>query len=258
LYYVYEGVGSDETGDGTLVNPWGSIAYALTQTEEGDQLAFRSKLVARNLPNPGIGGVPQWATVRFVDPSNGTDDESHGKLDGGEAWASLQYALDHTDCGEGGEGHAWIFCKGSEQLTTTIDVDSGAVCGHWKIVEGYSTSPRDGGYYTVDGQGSVGTAIRWADVDGVLLANLKLQNFTGSVVDLGAFGRAGSDSGMVCWNIWSVAASGQASFYCINSSSTPVLLFCRAEAGNSGSGRSGQQRISADMGLCHGGGLLRR
>ncbi|MFQ6048588.1 MAG: hypothetical protein ACE5K7_04420 [Phycisphaerae bacterium] len=220
VYYVSEGTGSDETGDGSQGNPWGTVRYALDHMSGPDVLYFATILIAHNKPNAGING---YVRTYFVDPANGTDDGSHGNRDGDGAWASLQYALDSVDAAG---SNAWIFCTGSESPSATIDVDTGGGAnGRWKIVEGYGTDPRDGGYYVIDGQDSLTTGMEWANVDGILLANLHIKNCTGEGMN---FGNPGSDSGQVCWRCWVEAV--QYGFRSQNSANSPVLLFCKARA----------------------------
>jgi len=218
--YVYEGVGDDVTGDGTQFNPWSTMAKGLQQAAVDEPIYLKSKYIGPKLPNLGVN---EWYRCWFIDPTNGTDDigNDYGVHNGVHALATLQYALDNV-----GE-KSWIFCKGTETIAATIDVDVGVTtAGTWKIVEGYQSTPRDGGYYNIDGSGGAGTILQWASTgDGVVLSNIRL--YGGSSHGL-HFGSPGPGDGSLCWNVWSSVPANRRAFYSANSANAVVLLFCKA------------------------------
>jgi len=235
--YVYEGVGNDVTGDGTQFSPWGTVAKALQHAAVDEPIYLKSKYIGSKLPNLGVN---EWYQCWFVDPVNGTDDigNDYGVHNGVYALATLQYALDNV-----GE-KSWIFCKGTETVAVTIDVDVGVTtAGTWKIVEGYQSVPRDGGYYNIDGAGGAGTIFQWGSTgDGVVLANIKLYGGSGHGLH---FGSPGPSDGSLCWNVWSSAPGNRRAFYSANSSNAVVLLFCKAT-----DAQYGYYAYAAQM-ICH-------
>ena len=209
-YYVWEG-GGDNGGAGSQGDPWATVAYALTQMGGGDELFFRSSLVAYNKPN--LGGA-SYVAVRFVDAALGTDDGNHGKRDGANAWKTIQYALDNI----GTTG--WVFCKGTETLAATVDVDANHTA---VVVEGYTTNPRDGGRYTIDGNGAATHCFEFAITGNhVVLGNMDCSGQTSHCINLGNPPPAWS----CFWNVKAAAASNRRAFYASSSSTRAVLLFC--------------------------------
>ena len=230
-WFADEKDGNDATGNGTIETPYKTVRKCLDQTNPGagDYIYFKPYYWGWNKPNPGIWHTSMmWAYCIFVDPANGTDNwETHGRADGEHALASLQYAIDHK--GDYGYYHAWIFCKGTETPGAQIDLDNASVEGCWTVIEGYTADPRDGGYYNLDGESSVATALMYyTGAPGVLVANVHAYDYTNHVINLGT---AGPSQGSWGWNIWAEPAAGKYGFYSSNWLNYVYLLFCRSTGG---------------------------
>ena len=229
-WFADEKDGNDTTGDGTIGTPYKTVRKCLDMMNvgAGDYIYFKPYYWDWNKPNPGIWHTSSaWAYCIFVDPANGTDSTiaPYGRSDGSNALASLQYAIDNWD--EYSDHHRWIFCKGTETPGAQIDLDNYSQEGCWSVIEGYTTDPRDGGYYNLDGEDSVGTALKYANqASGALVANIHAYNYTGSVVDLG-----GVTQGSWGWNIWAEPAATRYGFYSGNWLNYVYLLFCRSTGG---------------------------
>lgn len=232
-WFAHEKDGNDTTGDGTINTPYKTIRKCLDMMNvgAGDHIYFRPYYWDWNKPNPGVSystASGMWAYCIFVDSANGTDNYStHGRGDGSDALASLQYASDNWD--EYESYNRWIFCKGTETPGAMIDLDNHSIEGCWSVIEGYTTDPRDGGYYNLDGESSVGTALKYYEgTSGVLVANIHIYNYNLAVV---AFGNPGPSQGSWAWNVWVEPAANKYGFASANSLNVVYALFCWSTGG---------------------------
>ena len=230
-WFADEYNGDDTAGNGLIGTPYKTVRKCLDEMNvgAGDYVYFKPYYWDWNKPNPGIwhtDAAGQWAYCIFVDPANGTDNyNTHGRGDGSNALASLQFASDNWD--EYSIYNRWVFCQGTETPGAQIDLDNYSQEGCWSVIEGYTTDPRDGGYYNLDGEDGVATALKYGSgASGVLAANIHAYNYTGHVVDLGSV-----TQGSWAWNIWAEPVATKYGFYSGYVLNYAYLLFCRSTGG---------------------------
>jgi len=221
-YFVCELMGDDANAGTSADAPFATVQAAIDVKAADETILFRPYLLAYNKPHPCALPAGGWYSVRFVDAQLGTDAGGiQGLSPSSGAWATLQGGIDYGAIGQ------WCFCTGTETLTTTISPDGLAtyVTG-WQVFEGYSSTPRDGGYYNINGA-AVAYGMQYPEADfgdGYLFANLNIYGQSAHAVLFGA----GAARGALLWNVKADAAYNRYGFYSTSSSNSVVTLFCKA------------------------------
>ena len=98
----------------------------------------------------------------FVRPTNG--DNSNDGLSHANAWQTTQYALDNITRDASSGDRINVFSEATDDITATLDSStygSTASIAAPLIIQGYTTSPQDGGIGAIDGGGSAASI--WDD-----------------------------------------------------------------------------------------------
>lgn len=114
-------------------------------------------------------------TDYYVDGSVGNDGNAGTSEGAGNAWATIQKALDTVSAGD----HVYIKASAtySEALTISTQGSASAVI----VLEGYTTTPGDGGIAVNDGGGSLGAGLTPASgFNFFQIRNLRFTDFTGT------------------------------------------------------------------------------
>jgi len=106
----------------------------------------------------------------YVEPAVGNDSNAGTSWGAGNAWATLQKAVDTVAAGE------TVYCRGTESISAAIDFDGtdGTVASRINIIGCNEAGDDDGTYYTIAAGSSTCHGINAAGQDFITLKNIEL------------------------------------------------------------------------------------
>ena len=108
----------------------------------------------------------------YVDGAVG-DNANAGTSEGaGNAWATIDYAVDTAAAGD------HIHIKASATYTETVSMSQAGGTSAQMILEGYTSTPGDGGKATIDGEGTRANCLTGGSYSYYLIKNLIFENAT--------------------------------------------------------------------------------